>query len=85
MERNAYSGLILDGCDHYRTYHSQNEFSRGTSHAHGIESFWGLPKRRFSKFNGFSSKSFVSHLKEREFRFSHRGEGLLPFSAKVWD
>jgi transposase-like protein len=25
----AYDGLILNGYDHYRVYHSENEFARG--------------------------------------------------------
>jgi len=25
----AYDGLILNGYDHYRVFHSQNEFARG--------------------------------------------------------
>ena len=28
----AYDGLILNGYDHYRVYHSANEFARGKSH-----------------------------------------------------
>ena len=36
----AYDGLILNGYDHYRVFHSANEFARGKSHVNGIESFW---------------------------------------------
>ncbi|AJI61230.1 putative transposase [Francisella tularensis subsp. novicida U112] len=28
----AYDGLILNGYDHYRIYHSHNEFARGKNH-----------------------------------------------------
>ena len=79
----AYDGLILNGYDHYRVYHSENEFARGKSHVNGIECFWSFAKRRLAKFNGLSSDSFVLHLKECEFRFNHRGENLLPILKKI--
>ena len=79
----AYDGLILNGYDHYRVFHNQNEFARGKSHVNGIECFWSFAKRRLSKFNGFSNESFVLHLKECEFRFNHRGENLLPILTKI--
>ena len=59
----AYNGLILNGYDHYRVFHNQNEFARGKSHVNDIECFWNFAKRRLSKFNGFSNEFFVSHLK----------------------
>ena len=68
----AYNGLILNGYDHYRVFHSQNEFARGKSHINGIESFWSYAKRRLSKFNGLSDEKFILHLKECEFRFNYR-------------
>ena len=40
-----------------------------------------LRKGRLTKFNGSSSESFVSHLKEREFRFNHRGEERRRFAS----
>ena len=33
----AYDGLILNGYEHYRIFHWQNEFDRGKNHANGIE------------------------------------------------
>jgi transposase-like protein len=33
----AYDGLILNGYDHYRIFHSANEFARGKSHVNGVE------------------------------------------------
>ena len=87
----AYDGLILNGNDHYRVCHNQNEFARGkkhnvtshivTSHINGIKCFWSFTKRRLAKFNWLSSKTFILHLKECEFRFNHRGEDLL---AILW-
>ncbi len=68
----AYDGLILNGYDHYRVYHSKNEFVRGKSHVNGIESFWSFAKRRMQKFNGLSDDKFNLHLKECEFRWNSR-------------
>ena len=72
----SYDGLILNGYDHYRVYHSKNEFSRGKTHINGIESFWSYTKRRLSKFNGLSDKVFHLHLKESEFRWNLRNENI---------
>lgn len=72
----AYDSLILNGYDHYRVYHSHNEFVRGKSHVNGIESFWSFTKRRLSKFNGTAAHKFNLHLKECEFRWNSRGEDL---------
>ena len=73
----AYDGLILNGYDHYRVFHSSNEFARGKCHVNGIESFWSFAKRRLSKFNGMNSNTFILHLKECEFRFNHRMDNLV--------
>ena len=72
----AYDGLILNGYNHYRVYHSHNEFVRGKNHVNGIESFWSFCKRRLSKFNGLTPEKFLLHLKESEFRFNHRKKNL---------
>lgn len=69
----SYDGLILNGYDHYRVYHSKDEFVRGKAHVNGIESFWSYAKRRMSKFNGLSSDVFHLHLKESEWRWNNRG------------
>ncbi len=79
----AYDGLILNGYDHYRVFHNENEFARGKSHVNGIEAFWSYAKRRLAKFNGCSSETFVLHLKECEFRYNHRHENLLPIVKKL--
>ena len=70
----AYDGLILNGYDHYRVFHSSNEFARGKCHVNGIESFWSFAKRRLAQFNGLSDETFYLHLKECEFRFNHRND-----------
>ena len=69
----SYDGLILNGYDHYRVYHSKDEFVRGKAHVNGIESFWSFTKRRLAKFNGLTDEMFNLHLKESEFRWNHRG------------
>jgi len=78
----AYDGLILNGYDHYRVFHSENEFARGKCHVNGIESFWSFAKRRLSKFNGTCSDKFILHLKECEFRFNNRGSNLVEIMGK---
>ena len=81
----AYDGLILNGYDHYRVYHSKNEFARGRAHVNGIESFWSFAKRRLSKFNGLTDEKFFLHLKECEFRFNCRFEkDMFPFLWNLW-
>lgn len=72
----AYDGLVLNGYDHYRVFHSKDEFVRGKSHVNGIESFWSFAKRRLSKFNGLTDHMFFLHLKECEFRFNHRHQNI---------
>ena len=74
--RKAYDGLIVNGYDHYRVFHCENEFARGKSHVNGIEAFWSFAKRRLAKFNGCNCEKFVLHLKECQFRFNHRNENL---------
>lgn len=80
----AYDGLILNGYDHYRIFHSENEFARGKNHVNGIESFWSFAKRRMAKFNGLSETHFFLHLKESEFRFNHRNGALFSALWKCW-
>jgi transposase len=70
----SYDGLILNGYDHYRVYHSNDEFVRGKAHVNGIESFWSYAKRRMSKFNGLTDDYFHLHLKECEWRWNNRGK-----------
>jgi transposase len=72
----AYDGLILNGYDHYRIFHHDNEFARGKNHVNGIESFWSFAKRRMAKFNGLADEYFILHLKETEFRFNNRDKDL---------
>ena len=71
----SYDGLVYN-YDHYRIYHSENEFARGKNHINGIESFWSWSKRRLTKFNGIHKKYFHLHLKECEWRFNHRHDDI---------
>ena len=68
----AYDGLILNGYEHFRIFHSRNEFARGKNHVNGIESFWSFTKRRLAKFNGLTDDNFILYLKESEFRWNYR-------------
>ena len=80
----AYDGLILNGYDHYRAFHSENEFARGKNHVNGIESFWSFAKRRLAKFNGVASSKFPTYLKECEFRFNFRdSEDLFGIMKRI--
>jgi transposase-like protein len=81
---HAYDGLVLNGYDHYRVYHHENEFARGKSHVNGIENFWSYAKRRLNKFNGCASDHFILHLKESEFRYNHRNEDLVKIITKIF-
>ena len=42
----AYDDLVLNGYEHYRVFHSENEFARGKIHVNGIENFWSFAKKR---------------------------------------
>ena len=72
----AYDGLVVNGYDHYRVFHSHDEFARGKCHVNGIESFWSFAKRRMAKFNGLTDQKFYLHLKESEWRFNHRCDNI---------
>jgi len=78
----AYDGLVLNGYEHYRIYHSRDEFARGKNHVNGIESFWSYAKRRLAKFNGFTQTNFPIFLKETEYRFNHRQDDLYQILLK---
>lgn len=72
----AYDGLILEGYQHYRIHHHENEFARGRRHINGIESFWSFAKLRLAKLRGVRWDYFYDHLKETEWRFNHRRDNL---------
>ena len=81
--RKAYDGFILNGYDHYRVFHSKNEFARGKCHVNGIENFWSFAKHRLSKFNGCDSDKFVVHLMECQWRYNLRNEDLYKELTKI--
>lgn len=78
----AYDGLVVNGYDHYRVFHSHDEFARGKCHVNGIESFWSFAKRRMAKFNGLTDEKFYLHLKESEWRFNHRHDNICKLLLK---
>ena len=71
--KNAHR-IILNGYNHYRVFHHENEFARGKSHVNGIERFWSYAQRRLAKFNGLTDDKFILHLKECECKFNHRND-----------
>ena len=73
----AYDSIILNGYDHYRVFHSANEFVRGKSHVNGIEAFWSFAKRRLAQFNGIREDKFMLHLAECQFRDNNRNKNLM--------
>ena len=78
----SYHGLIYQGFQHYRIFHSKNEFARGKNHINGIESFWGFTKTRMQKLRGIRKDKFVIHLKESEWRWNHRRENIYKILLK---
>ena len=78
----AYDGLIINGYDHYRVFHSEDEFARGKCHIDGIEAYWSSSKRRLYKFNGIASARYVLYLKECEFRYNNRDNDLFDILCK---
>ena len=73
----GYDGLVDVGyAKHFRVKHRDAQFANGSAHINGIESFWSFAKRRMVQFNGVPAATFALHLKETEWRFNHRGDGL---------
>lgn len=79
----SYHGLIYQGFQHFRIYHSKNEFARGKNHINGIESFWGFTKTRMQKLRGIRKEKFMIHLKESEWRWNHRNENIYKMLLKI--
>jgi len=79
----SYHGLIYQGFQHYRIYHSKNEFARGKNHINGIESFWGFTKTRMQKLRGIRKEKFMIHLKESEWIWNHRNENIYKILLKI--
>jgi hypothetical protein len=47
----------------------------------GLEGFWSWAKERLMKHHGVSKHRFPQYLKELEFRYNHRTEGLFDMIA----
>jgi transposase-like protein len=74
----AYDGLIINGYDHYRVFHSNDEFARGK--CHGTEAFW--TQRRLAEFNGVHSSKFILYIQECEFRYNNKNQNLMKIMAE---
>jgi transposase len=72
----ACDGLIVNGYDHYRVFHSKNEFVRGKIYINGIKAFWSFAKRRLVQFNGIKDDKFILQLAECQFRYNNRNRNL---------
>lgn len=77
-----FNALLLKECDQYRVFYNESELK--TEHTDEIENFLTFAKKRLTKFNGFSSGSFLLHLKECEFRYNHRDEDLCALIKKIF-
>lgn len=76
--------LVDVGYDkHYRINHSSDDFSRGNNHINGNEGFWEIAQTCLAKFRGMSKNTFYLRLKECEFRYNRRGQGLYWQILKV--
>ena len=86
----TYDGLVLNGYEHYRVFHNENEFARGKEPCQrhreraNLRFAWSFAKRRLAKFNGCSSAAFVLHLKECEWRYNHRHDDLLALIKRLY-
>ena len=58
--------------DHSETY------ADGEAHINGLEGFWSFAKGLHRPCHGVDEENFPTYLDEYEFRYSHRGEQLLP-------
>ena len=56
----AYDGLVLNGYEHYRVFHSENEFVRGKSHVNGIENVQTCGLRGVSPRDGSRSSAVAA-------------------------
>lgn len=77
-----FNTSLLKDCDQYRVFYDESEIK--SEHTAGIENFLAFAKKRLAKFNGFSSGSFLLHLKECEFRYNHRDEDLCALIKKIF-
>lgn len=82
--RRGYDGLVDLGYQkHFRVEYGNNEFANKHSHINGIESFWAFAKARLVRFRGLHKHTFYFHLKECEFRFTHRQEEICKLVLKM--
>lgn len=73
----SYNSLVHYG-KHKTVNHSKTLVGkRNHHHINGIEGFWSYAKHKLYNYRGVSKANFALYLKEMEFRFNHRHEGIL--------
>ncbi|MDD9820330.1 MAG: IS1595 family transposase [Nitrospira sp.] len=79
----GYDGLVDVGYGRpFKVTRGRDEFVRGAVHTNSIDGFWSFAKSRLAKFRGMNKKLFYLHLKECEFRFNHRHNGIYQILLK---
>ena len=82
MDNQNFDSCFLNVGIRNRFFYDESEIK--SEHTAGIENFLTFAKKRLAKFNGFSSGSFLLHLKECEFRYNHRDEDLCVLIKKIF-
>jgi len=77
----GYDSLMFCGYRHVNLDHKKF-FANGKVYINGVEGFWSYAKERLIKFHGISKEKFPLYLKEMEFRYNNRGNGLFTLLAK---
>jgi transposase len=98
LEQKTISGSVYY-TDEFRSYNDLDKFGEHktikhceeyvssasrTTHTNGIEGYWSFVKERLKKFHGVRHKSFITYLKEYEWRFNHRQENIFKLILKVY-
>ena len=77
----GYDSLMFCGYRHINLDHKKF-FANGKVYINGVEGFWSYAKERLIKFHGISKEKFPLYLKEMEFRYNNRGNGLFTLLAQ---
>lgn len=51
-------------------------------HINGLEGFWSFAKERLMKHHGIAPGNFPFYLKDMEFRYNHRHDGIFTLIAQ---
>lgn len=76
----SYDSLMFCGYRHLKIDHKKL-FSSGKVYINGLEGFWSWAKERLIKHHGVSKEHFPLYLKELEFRYNNRNNGLFDLIA----